>query len=117
MIEKIKKDICNYYLPVIAIFIYIAVMQFTFGEICPIKLFFNFDCPGCGLTHATIYVLKGQFLEAIRANYTVFFWLLLLGLFFVDRYVLKLKKNVLRNFGIFVCAITIFRYVCVIICG
>ena len=85
-------------------------MQIFFGQLCPIKAIFHIDCPGCGLTHATIYMFKGDFINAFKANYTVFLWWILAILFFVDRYIHKFKISILPTFFIIVCSITILRY-------
>lgn len=111
---KIKEDISKnkFTILIITIFmiIYLLFMQIVFSTWCPIKALFHIDCPGCGLTHATIYMLKGDFIKAFNANYTVFLWWGLLILAFIDRYIHKLKIKVFPNLFIFVCIITMFRY-------
>lgn len=106
--EKLKEDFYKYWHIILIILLYLIFMQIFFGQVCPFRIFFHTDCPGCGLTHATIYMFKGQFMNAINTNYTVFLWWLLAILFFVDRYIKKLK--ILPNFFIIVCSITLFRY-------
>ena len=110
MINKLKKDIQNFWIAILAVIIYLLFMQILFSTWCPIKALFHIDCPGCGLTHATIYMFKGQFMNAINTNYTVFLWWILGILFFVDRYIQKLKIKIFPNFFIIVCSITLFRY-------
>ena len=108
---KIKADIYNNRFAICIVIIYLLFMQIIFSTLCPIKAIFNVDCPGCGLTHATIYILKGQFIEACNANYTVFLWWGLIILFFIDRYVNKFKINWIPSLLIIVSAITLIRYV------
>jgi Protein of unknown function (DUF2752) len=40
-------------------------------EICPSKLFFNFECLGCGMTRAVMHMHHFQFEDAIFFNYGV----------------------------------------------
>lgn len=108
--EKLKDDFYKYWYIILIVFLYLIFMQIFFGQLCPIKIFLHIDCPGCGLTHATIYMFKGQFMKAFHANYTIFLWWILAILFFVDRYFHKFKINILPTFFIIVCSITILRY-------
>lgn len=45
---------------------------------CPMKTYFKLSCPGCGMTHSVIALLKGEFRLALTYNPLVF---LLLGIF------------------------------------
>ena len=109
--QKIKNDLHKYYFGIFAFIAYILLFQLIFKTICPIKVIFNIECPGCGLTHATLYLLTGQIIKAIEANYTVFFWWAFMLLFAIDRYIYKFKiKIVPITFGI-TCIITLLRYV------
>ena len=110
MFKKIKEDIQQNKWAIIIILAYFILMQLVFSTCCPIKAIFHIDCPGCGLTHATFYLLKGQWANAFSANYTVFFWWPLIFLFFIDRYVHTFKVKILFPFFIFVCCITLLRY-------
>ena len=109
--EKLKEDFCKYWYIILIILLYLIFMQIFFGQVCPIKIFLHIDCPGCGLTHATLYLFKGQFMNAFHANYTVFLWWILVILFFVDRYIYKFKFRIFPNLFIIVSGITIIRYI------
>ena len=65
---------------------------------------------GCGLTHATVFLVTGRVKEAIEANYTVFGWWLIIILLIINRYVHKLNKAFLGITLGTVTAITIIRY-------
>ena len=106
---KIKNDIITFYPILIALILYFIIMQLVFGNVCIIKVLFHIDCPGCGITHATYYLLTGQPNKAIDANYTVFFWLTLIPLFIIHRYIHSLKR-IFPAFLVFVCCITLIRY-------
>ena len=111
MKDKLKEDLYNNRIAICFVILYLLVMQTVFSTLCPVRAIFNIDCPGCGLTHATIYMIKGQFLNAIQANYTVFLWWVFIILFFLDRYVHKLKINIFPTVLIIVSAITLLRYI------
>lgn len=109
--EKLKEDFYKYWHIILIILLYLIFMQIFFGQVCPIRIFLHTDCPCCGLTHATIYMFKGQFTNAFHANYTVFLWWILAILFFVDRYIHKFKFRIFPNLFIIVSGITIIRYI------
>lgn len=111
MINKLKKDIYNNRLAICLIIAYLVLMQAMFSTLCPIKAIFNVNCPGCGLTHATIYMFQGQFENAFKENYTVFLWWGFFILFFIDRYLHKFKFNIFPSVLIFVSVITLARFV------
>ncbi len=111
MIKAIKKDLYKYWYIIIIAIIYLIVMQMIFSQICPIKILFKMECPGCGITHALYYIITGQFTKACQINWTAYIWLLFAVLFVVDRYIHKLKIKVIPNFFILVCVITILRYI------
>lgn len=115
ILHKIKKDMYEYKLAILLVCIYLVCMQLLFSTWCPIKAIFHVECPGCGLTHATIYLLKGHFKDAFNANYTIFLWWPLIFLFIIDRYVYKFKKNILLPIFILVCFATILRYILIYI--
>lgn len=112
---QLKKDIHDYKIPIIIIGIYLIVMQLVVGYVCPFKAFFHIDCPGCGLTRATISLLKGNIKESLHYNYTCIFWLLTIILFIIDRYVKPLKIKPFPVLFIITCLITIVRYVLIVI--
>ena len=49
--------------------------------VCPSKLIFHISCPGCGITRATLFVLQGQFMEALCLNPNVVFAIVFLFLY------------------------------------
>lgn len=106
----IKKDLYNMRFAMIALIVYGSFMQIQFHTICPFKALTGFPCPACGLTHATIYFLKGDFREAFLANPTVLLWIITIFLFGIDRYIHSLKIKIFPNCFIFVGIITIIFY-------
>lgn len=86
-----KKDLYEYRTAILAIFIYFLIMQVLFGTVCPFKAFFHIDCPGCGLTRASISFFLFRFDDAFNYNPTFIFWVISIFLFIVDRYFYKFK--------------------------
>ena len=115
MIEKLKKDFINYYVIIIVLIIYCILMQVVFKSLCPIKAIFGVNCPGCGLTHASIYLFEGRFHDAIHANYSVFFWWIFFIAFAIDRYVHPLRIKPFPVIFIVACIVTILRYIIIIV--
>jgi len=40
-------------------------------EICPSRVFFKIDCPGCGMTRATMHMHHFEWQDAIYYNYGI----------------------------------------------
>ena len=113
--SNLKKDLFQIRFAIIPIIIYCVIMQIYFGTICPFKAFTGMDCPGCGLTHAAIYLLKGNFQKSLEANSTCILWLVSILIFLIDRYIYKLKIKPFPIIFIIVGLITNFRYIYYII--
>lgn len=55
------------YVAVVA-WLYLANEGQTCFAVCPSKLFYGLPCPGCGTTRATLQLLHGNLLAALRLN-------------------------------------------------
>ena len=55
------------YVAVVA-WLYLANEGQTCIAVCPSKLFYGLPCPGCGTTRATLQLLHGNLLAAVRLN-------------------------------------------------
>ncbi len=64
--------------------------------VCPSKLLYNFPCPGCGITRATLKFLHCDIISAFTMNPNVIFSILFIiiypFLFFVD---ITIKKGII----------------------
>ena len=112
--KKIKEDIYNFRYSILGVIAYIIFMEIVFSELCPVKALLGINCPGCGLTHASLFLLKGQFLNAMQANYTVILWWLLIILFIIDRYIHKMNKYIVPSTAIITFVVTIARYMLIL---
>ena len=112
--SKLEEDIKRFYLPAIIIVLSLITMQMLFGQMCPFKVFLHIDCPGCGLTRATIALFRGDISKSLHYNYTCIFWLLTFFLFFLDRYFIKLKIKPFPVLFIITCIITLIRYILIV---
>ncbi|MBR2827932.1 MAG: DUF2752 domain-containing protein [Bacilli bacterium] len=108
--KKIKEDFHNYRISIFVILIYLLFMNLIFHNVCPIKILFKIDCPGCGLTRAILSFLKGDIIKSLEYNYTYPFWIITIILFFVDRYFYKLKIKPFPTLFIITSIITLLRY-------
>ena len=106
----LKKNLYQIRFALIPIIIYLVLMQFFFGTVCPIKAFLHVDCPGCGLTHAVIYLFMGRLNDSVSANPTAILWLISIMLFIIDRYIYKLKIKPFPYLFIITGLITILWY-------
>ncbi|TDS50819.1 uncharacterized protein DUF2752 [Myroides indicus] len=91
-------------LPVFFVFIYyyLFAKEGSVGLPC---FFYNttgWQCPGCGGQRAFYAIFKGEFLESIRYNSLIYFYLILLFYLYiliVEGYILKNEK-ILFKYGI-----------------
>lgn len=69
---------------------------FDYGEsICPSNVFFGVECPGCGMTRATMHMMHLDFKAAWHFNWLSFFIipLLLYYYFSIMRKLIRRVKN------------------------
>lgn len=61
-----------------------AIVVFSI-PVCPTATIFHFPCPGCGLSRATMALLRGDFAVAFRIHPAVFIVLPVLGLYMLGQ--------------------------------
>lgn len=91
-LSKIKKDLKQIAVPLIAISLYILLENIIFGKICPTRILFGIPCPGCGTTRAFWLLMQGKIAEATASNPI---WIPLVvfgGIFLINRYFVASEK-------------------------
>ena len=88
--------------------IFLSVMTAAAGKVCPARLLLGIPCPGCGLTRATVLLLKGDIHGSLLCN--PFLLPLLAGglLFLYEHYVLERKA---RLFSVYIAVCIFFSHV------
>ena len=108
--KQILDDIYNYRIGIIAVIIYLLIMQYIFGTLCPITYLFGISCPGCGLTRAGIAFCKGDINTAWENNPAIFSWIIVIIFWFYQRYLLKKTQKGISFLLIGTSTITLFVY-------
>ncbi len=109
--DKLKKDFKDIKPAIIPLLIYMIFMQYFFGTVCPVKAFLGIECPGCGMTHAAIYMFTFQFNKSWHSNPTCILWIITILMFLYDRYIKPIKFKPFPMLFTTVGLITIIRYI------
>lgn len=76
MREKFSRAMPIFYvtgaIAVLAFLILWSKIKLGIGIVCPLSYFFDYDCPGCGVTRMCEAILDGDFYQAFRFNCFVF---------------------------------------------
>lgn len=78
VVNRIKKDIQQFWIAGVAFVIYYIIVHAIFDAFCPLLVTTGFPCPGCGLTRAGLYLLKGNIMQAAVINPSIFLVILFL---------------------------------------
>lgn len=78
IINRIKKDIRQFWVAGIAFTVYYLISHVVFDAFCPFLVATGFPCAGCGLTRAGLYLLRGNIMKAAAINPSIFIVLLFL---------------------------------------
>lgn len=113
IIHCIRYDLYSMAFPIILIIVILLTMELVFGEVCPVKILLGIPCPGCGLTHACIYILTFRWKLAWEWNPAAFLWVPSILFWFINRYVLKRYEVWVRGAFIVTCIATMIRYMIV----
>lgn len=98
--DRIIKDIKAYYIPGIAIFLYMAFMEIFFRGVCPLVLVTGFPCPGCGMTRAATLFFTGRFEEAFVMHPFFYVLLLLAAAYGISHYILVKNTRFLKKYAV-----------------
>lgn len=87
MTGRIRKDIRDYYRGLLIVIGLYFLLHYFFDAFCPSVLVTGFPCPGCGMTRAVLYLLKGQAARSYALNPAASLWMLWALYFAWQRYV------------------------------
>lgn len=84
---RIRQDIGNYRLGLLAAAGLYFLFHYLFGAFCPSLLLTGFPCPGCGMTRAVLCLLRGEFQRSFLLNPSAGLWTYWVFCFLFERYV------------------------------
>lgn len=109
-VEILKNDIKRLWLPLIIIAVYFAFLKCIFGEVCPMLIATHFPCPACGLTRASVSLIRLDPGSAWAYNPAIFLWIPLIIAALILHFGGKKLKPLFIP-AIIVCLATIIIYV------
>ena len=92
-------------IPIVAISLFIIIINSKFGKICPLRMLIGITCPTCGTTRAVGLLLKGKITEAAMVNPIWIFLLVIIVMVFFYRYVemaFQKRKRLLKFIDIMI---------------
>lgn len=108
--QRIWSDVKKYWpIPILLIAVYFVLHKLE-GAFCPMVRILGLPCPGCGITRAALYVIKGQFEEAFYINPCVYLWIVFLLYIIIVRYVLGKPLKHGMFFAVIILVIMLIRY-------
>lgn len=110
IINRIWNDLKNFWVAILALFLYNIIIRSMFHAFCPQLILTGFPCAGCGMTRAVFCILTGQFVRGMQLNPAAPLWILFLAWFFGNRYLRGVcAKHTTLWLGL-VCAATLGIY-------
>lgn len=103
IVVRIKKDIMDYWVGIVAAVCYYYITKLLFRAFCPMILVSGLPCPGCGMTRAVFLLLTGQWERSWNLQPMAALWVLFVLYCFIRRYVMGKKIA-----GFYIICITLF---------
>lgn len=85
--ERIKKDLNDYKVAILAFAIYSIIIRKVFKAFCPFLIITGFPCAGCGLTRAMYLLVTFKFKRSMNMNPSAIAWLVLILYIIYTRYI------------------------------
>ena len=108
--KKILDDIKSARWAIIFIIAYFALFRRVIYTICPVVLLTGYPCPGCGLTRATLKLLRFDFHGAWEMHPFIYMIVVLAVFFCVNRYCLNDKYWKILRVMVIVTAIMMIAF-------
>lgn len=90
---RVVADLKEYGMAVIAFFVYAVIVNLLFHAFCPLVIFCEFPCLGCGISRATVCFLTGRWKMAWQFNPVIFPIAACAAYFGINRYLLGRKAR------------------------
>lgn len=84
--DRIAADLKEYRFAIMGLFVYSIVVRIAFHAFCPMVIMTGFPCPGCGLSRAVWFLLRGEFARSFALHPLAGAWLALALYFVINRY-------------------------------
>ncbi|MGO5052250.1 DUF2752 domain-containing protein [Lachnospiraceae bacterium LCP25S3_G4] len=110
-LDMLKKDLKNIKLPIFLFLIYDVIVHLIWNSICPMVIITGIPCPGCGLTRAAKLLLQLRFADAWKMHPFIYPIVMLAVLFFIFRYVLDKRINILIVLTVILGGLMILYYI------
>ena len=108
--QQILADLQMLKVPILLTAGVLIILQLLFGTVCPVRILFGIDCPGCGLTRAGICVLMLKWKQAWQYNPTIFLWIPCIVTGVLYRYIFPRMKSFLMILLGITYVVTLLRY-------
>lgn len=90
---RVRQDIRQHGVGILAVVVLYFVMHGLFGAFCPSVIVTGFPCPGCGMTRAVLCLLRGEFRRSWTLNPAAGLWGIWALWFAFERYVRGRKSR------------------------
>jgi len=108
--KKLLDDIKSARWAIILIIAYFALFRRIIYTICPVVLLTGYPCPGCGLTRATIKLLKFDFYGAWQMHPFIYVIVILAMFFCINRYFLDNKYLKILKTGVIIASVAMIAF-------
>lgn len=95
VVRRIKEDIRQHGAGVLAVVMLYFLLHAVFDAFCLSVIVTGFPCPGCGMTRAVLYLLRGQFSRSWALNPAAVFWVIWAICFAFERYIRGRRSKML----------------------
>ncbi len=103
--KKILSDLYTIRWAILAIAVAFVLLRYVLYSTCPVTLITGFPCPGCGMTRALFRLLRLDFVGAFEIHPFIYPVVVLVFLFLLNRYVLKIDLSGFLYWAMIVTAI------------
>lgn len=93
--NRIKQDIRQHGAGVLAVVMLYFLLHAVFDAFCLSVIVTGFPCPGCGMTRAVLYLLRGQLKRSWALNPAAGLWVAWAVCFAFERYIRGRKSKML----------------------